>query len=104
MPETAKTIKSKLNSNVRYALEVMQTCLEDKELSSDKRYKIASDYLSLYFRMDSEVRKEEEHRINMRYKRVQHLKAEYDLENLQKPISGDEEKPKNSFSPEYMEA
>lgn len=80
------------------ALKILEECLEDKTLTSDKRYKIASDYISLYLRMDNEKRKEEEHRESMRLKKLNSLQAEYKVSELEEQTSGYEDMNTGKFS------
>lgn len=95
---TPMTIKARMNKNIEKALDVMEKCLSDTTLSSDKRYKIASDYISVYLRMDNEKRKEEEHRESMRNKKLNNLKSEFQLAELEETLDSGEQQGSSNFS------
>lgn len=97
-PHTPMTIKAKMNKNIEKALEVMETALSDTKLSSDKRYKIASDYISLYLRMENEKRKEEEHRETMRGKKLNNIKSEYMISEIEEGYDSVEQQGGSNFS------
>ena len=76
----ARVIRARLNRNVEKALDVMEKCLNDSSLNSKDRYKIASDYLGWFVKIENELLKAEEHRENMKFKKLNTLikSIEYD--------------------------
>jgi hypothetical protein len=96
---TPMTIKARMNKNIEKALEVMELALSDVSLSSDKRYKIASDYISVYLRMDNEKRKEEDHRESMRGKKLNNIKSEFQISEIEEGFDTNQDTTSNpSFS------
>lgn len=99
LPHTPVTIKTRLNTYVEDALRIMEECLKDVSSTPDKRFKMASDYISMYLRMDSEKRKEEDHRETLRQKKLNNLKTEYIVSEFEEQeYSEKSDDTKNRFS------
>lgn len=78
----ARVIRARLNKNVERALDVMERCLNDSSLNSKDRYKIASDYLGWFVKIENELLKAEEHRENMKFKKLNTLIKGIEYEDL----------------------
>lgn len=102
-PHTPMTIKARLGSKIDQVLLLMEKCLEDTQLSSDKRYKMASDYISLFLRMDNEKRKEEDHRETMKNKKLNNLKSEYIISELEEASGSDGYENQSNFSTKVVQ-
>lgn len=95
---TPQSIKTRLNSYVDEALKIMEECLKDTQVDSDKRYRMASDFISVFLRMDNEKRKEEDHRESMRLKKINTLKSEFQLSELEGTSSDTDYQTSGTFS------
>lgn len=75
LPESLTSVKSKVNTKVKFALEQMNKALEEicasTDTSAKDKFKIAQDYVLLYIRLENEVMKEAEHKENMKQKKFE---------------------------------
>lgn len=78
----ARVIRARLNKNVERALSMMESCMNDSSLSSKDRYKIASDYLGWFVKIESEIMKSDEHREAMKLRKLNTLIREIEYEDL----------------------
>lgn len=74
LPETFSTIKSKMNSNVAFAIEHMNTALvaicTDEDTRPKDKLKVTQEYLGLYLRLENEIAKEKEQREVMKQRKL----------------------------------
>lgn len=78
----ARVIRARLNKNVERALSIMESCMNDSSLNSKDRYKIASDYLGWFVKIESEIMKSDEHREAMKLRKLNTLIREIEYEDL----------------------
>lgn len=97
IPESFSSMKSKMNKNIRYAIEVMNENLEklcqDKDVSASNKLKASQEYLGLYIRLCNEEMKEKEFNENMKFKKLNRTIKQHEVDEL----TGDSEE--KSFKP-----
>lgn len=73
-PESFTSIKSKMNKNVRFAVEQMNKSLEalcgDPQVSDKDKMKASQDFLAMYMRLENEIMKESEHKEVMKHRKL----------------------------------
>lgn len=74
IPETFLSIKAKMNSNIKFAIEEMNKSLEemcaDVETKPKDKLKATQDYLALYLRLENEIMREREHKEIMKQRKL----------------------------------
>lgn len=74
IPESFTSIKSKMNRNVRFAVEQMNEALEaicrDQSISAKDKMRASQDFLSMYMRLENEIMKEQEYREVMKHRKL----------------------------------
>lgn len=74
LPESFTSIKSKMNKNVRFAVEQMNKSLEalcgDPLVSDKDKMKASQDFLAMYMRLENEIMKESEHKEVMKHRKL----------------------------------
>lgn len=78
----ARVIRARLNSNVEKALDIMEQCMSNTSISPKDRYKIASDYLGWFVKIENEIMKAEEHREAMKLRKLTTLIKEVEYEDI----------------------
>lgn len=87
----SRVVRARLQKNVEKALDIMENCMADTSLNSKDRYKIASDYLGWFIKIENEIMKAEDHRESMKLKRLTTLIKEVEYDEL---VADQEELPK----------
>lgn len=87
----SRVVRARLQKNVEKALDIMETCMADTRLNPKDRYKIASDYLGWFIKIENEIMKAEDHRESMKLKRLTTLIKEVEYDEL---VADQEELPK----------
>ena len=74
IPETFSTIKSKMNGNIRFAIEQMNLALDEvcasREYTAKDKLKATQDYLSMFMRLENEIMKEQEFKETMKHRKL----------------------------------
>ena len=88
IPESFSSIKSKMNSRIKFTIEMMNEALEDicknKELYSAKdRLKATQDYLALFIRLENEIQKEIEHKETMKHRKLTTKIKQHEVNELE---------------------
>lgn len=78
----ARVIRARLNKNVEKALDIMEQCMSNPSIPPKDRYKIASDYLGWFVKIENELMKSEEHREAMKLRKLNTLIKELEYEDL----------------------
>lgn len=86
LPESFSSIKSKMNKNIRFAIEAMNENLEklcnDPEASTKDKLKASQEYLGLYIRLCNEEMKEKEFNENMKFKKLNRQIKQHEVDEL----------------------
>ena len=86
-PETFSSMKAKMNNNVQYAIEQMNSSLvaicEDEETKPKDKLKATQDYLGMYMRLVNEISQETEKREVMKQRKLVTLIKQHDLAKLE---------------------
>lgn len=78
----ARVIRARLNKNVEKALDIMEQCMSNPSIPAKDRYKIASDYLGWFIKIENELMKAEEHREAMKLRKLNTFIKEIEYEDL----------------------
>lgn len=74
LPENFTSIQAKMNKNMKFAIEQMNLALEaickDTNVSASAKFKVTTEYLSLYMRLENEKMKEAEHKEVLAHKKL----------------------------------
>ena len=91
IPVTFQQLKSRMNSNVLFALEQMNEALEkacrDPEYSIKEKFRMTQEYLALFIRLENEIMKQEDHRETMKHRRLNTKIKQHEVDQIE-----DEEK------------
>ena len=89
LPETFKSIKSKMNSKVSFAIEHMNDNLEllclDKDVKPRDKLKATQDYLALYMRLENEIQREAEAKEMMKQRKLNTRIKEAEVADIENP-------------------
>lgn len=105
MPENYVSIKSKMNSRVAFAIEHMNSSLEDLCLSEftkpKDKLKATQDYLALFLRLENEIQREKESKENMKLRKLNTRIKEVEVARLENPTDSlvDQAAYQSKFSP-----
>lgn len=97
----ARVIRAKLNKNVERALEIMESCMNDSRLNPKDRYKIASDYLGWFVKIENELMKAEEHKEAMKLRRLNTMIRQIELDDILEERRADEEASESTASRKF---
>ena len=96
MPLTTAQIKSKMNGNMELAVKMAGDALEEVSSNPDikalTKFKMASDYISMFLSIDMHIMKEENHRQD---KRLKSLNTQIRQIDLEKKENGDDDSGKD---------
>jgi hypothetical protein len=104
-PETFLSMKAKMNTMVSFAIENMNTSLEDlcndKATSPKVKLKATQEYLALYMKLENEIQREKESKEMMKQRRLNTKIKEAEVANIENPTGGvmDEAVKQSKFSP-----
>lgn len=102
----SKVVRARLNANVEKALDIMEQCMNDLRLNSKDRYKIASDYLGWFVKIENEIMKAEEHREAMKLRKLNSLIKTIEYEDLleeRRESEKDDSSTQSNFSPNVQQ-
>lgn len=102
----SKVVRARLNANVEKALDIMEQCMNDLRLNSKDRYKIASDYLGWFVKIENEIMKAEEHREAMKLRKLNSLIKTLEYEDLleeRRESEKDDSSTQSNFSPNVQQ-
>lgn len=102
----SKVIRARLNANVERALDIMEQCMNDLKLNAKDRYKIASDYLGWFVKIENEIMKAEEHREAMKLRKLNSLIKTLEYEDLleeRREGEKDDSSTQSNFSPNVQQ-
>lgn len=105
LPETFASIKSKMNSNVAFAIEHMNDNLEalclDPDVKAITKLKATQDYLALFMRLENEIQREREAKEMMKQRRLNTRIKEAEVAAIEDPSGNLADKAVNAskFSP-----
>lgn len=102
----SKVVRARLNANVETALDIMEQCMNDLRLNSKDRYKIASDYLGWFVKIENEIMKAEEHREAMKLRKLNSLIKTIEYEDLleeRRESEKDDSSTQSNFSPNVQQ-
>lgn len=87
LPETYQSIKSKMNGKVAFAIEHMNSSLEqmclDPSVKAKDKLKATQDYLALFMRLENEIQREKEARENMKQRKLNTIIKEAEVARLE---------------------
>jgi len=88
-PETFTSMKAKMNSNVSFAIENMNTALkdlcEDTEAKPSAKLKATQEYLALYMRLENEVQREKDGKENYKQNKLNTVIKQHQVDKLENP-------------------
>lgn len=89
LPETFKSIKSKMNSSVAFAVKHMNSSLEelclDENVKAKDKLKATQGYLALYMRLENEIQGEKEATETMKQRKLNTRIKEAEVERIENP-------------------
>lgn len=105
IPESFFSIKSKMNRNVKFAVEQMNLALEaicnDPTMGAKDKLKATQDFLSMYLRLENEIMKEAEHKETIKNRKLTNKIKQHEVLELEEDSVDKGFKPVNQskFSP-----
>ena len=88
LPISTSQIKSKMNGSmelaVRMAGEALEEVSKNPDIKAITKFKMASDYISMFLTIDTHIMKEENHRQDKRLKSLNTQIRQIDLEDKEK--------------------
>lgn len=105
LPETFTSIKSKMNSNVAFAIEHMNANLEaickDESIKAITKLKATQDYLALFMRLENEIQREREAKEMMKQRKLNTRIKESEVAAIENPLGNPADKALSAskFSP-----
>ena len=105
LPESFTSIQAKMNKNVKFAIDQMNSSLEaicaDEKVSASSKFKVATEYLTLYMRLENEKMKEAEHKEILKNRKLSNKLKQVEVDEVSGVTSSDRNVSSNKgfFSP-----
>lgn len=97
----AKIVKAKMNSDVELAIQIMKDGLRSEFLNAKDKFKLANDYLGLFFKLDEKIQRDEEFKESMKFKKLKNKALQNQIEQQEQDEFGNKVVPLNQpkFNP-----
>lgn len=92
---TAKVVKAKMNADVEIAIQVMRDALKSEFISAKDKFKIGSEYLAWYFKLDEKIQRDEEFKESLKFKKLKNKVLQQQIEQQEQDEFGNRVIPLN---------